>query len=74
MDSILKVVQLLSAARTVVGALIAINAAYQMADNKSHGRGDSGGEEWWTLVKGAILAVVGASSFLVSVVNGLSLG
>ena len=70
MDSVLRLVDLLSAGMTVVGAMVVISALYTMLSERANDRPVQSGE-WWKIAEGALLAVVGASNFLHQLVAGL---
>lgn len=70
MDSVLRLVDLLSAGMTVVGAMVVISALYKMFSERANDRPVQSGE-WWKIAEGALLAVVGASNFLHQLVAGL---
>lgn len=70
MDNVLRLVDLLSAGMTVVGAMIVISALYKMFSERANDRpGQSG--EWWKIAEGTLLAVVGSSNFLHQLIAGL---
>lgn len=56
-------VKVISVALVVVGVALIVNAAYQLAEAKKQNR-PSDGSEWWALVQGGILVVVGSSTYL----------
>lgn len=70
MDSVLRLVDLLSTGMTVVGAMVVISALYKMFSERANDRPVQSGE-WWKIAEGALLAVVGASNFLHQLVAGL---
>lgn len=64
-------VKLIAVALVVVGVALIVNAAYQLAEAKKQNR-PSDGSEWWALVQGGILVVVGTSTYLVDLFNLLN--
>lgn len=74
MESVMKIVQLLEAMLTAVGALVTIWAVYQLISSRVGPRsGGSTGEEWWVLVLGLFIAVVGGSGFISQVLGQISM-
>lgn len=70
MDNVLRLVDLLSAGMTVVGAMIVISALYKMFSERANDRPVQSGE-WWKIAEDTLLAVVGASNFLHQLIAGL---
>lgn len=70
MDNVLRLVDLFSAGMTVVGAMIVISAVYKMFSERANDRPIQSGE-WWKILEGALLAIVGASNFLHQLLAGL---
>ena len=70
MDNVLRLVDLFSAGMTVVGAMIVISAVYKMFSERANDRPIQSGE-WWKILEGALLAIVGASNFLHQLIAGL---
>lgn len=70
MENIQRVATLMGAGLTLGGVLISVNALYQMADQKSK-NGSSDGTEWWNLAKGVLMAVVGGSGFIASIIGNI---
>ena len=70
MDNVLRLVDLLSAGMTVVGAMIVISALYKMFSERANDRPVQSGE-WWKIAEGTLLAVVGESNFLHQLIAGL---
>jgi|GEM_PF-3084325 len=64
-------VKLIAVALVVVGVALIVNAAYQLAEaHKEHRPSD--GSEWWAIVQGGILVVIGTSTYLVDLFNLLN--
>ncbi len=70
MDSVLRLVDLLSAGMTAVGAMVVIAAVYKMFNERASDVPIKSGE-WWKLAEGALLAVVGGSNFLHQLIANL---